>query len=50
MPVIWVQEEPFATRKAAEAYLLTLVVCSGGEASDERMHLLSILDSLGREP
>jgi hypothetical protein len=49
MPVICVQEESFATRKAAEAYLLTLGVYSGGEASDERSRLLDIVDSLGLE-
>lgn len=49
MRVIWVQEESFASRKAAEAYLLTLRFRPSEEVSDERSRSLGIANPMGLE-
>lgn len=49
MPIIWVQEASFASRKAAEAHLSTLCFSSSGEVSDERLRSLGIANPMGLE-
>ena len=49
MPVIWVQEESFASRKAAEAYLLTLRFRSSAGVPDEQLRSLGVVDPMRAE-